>query len=194
MAAIVRAPRGQHFKDRHCQEFGLQKINDSTSPASVRCNFCYHFGREEKVGAKRRQSTNIKCFESGSFQPLNYRQHLNGAHPIKWALYQALEDDFEVRKAFWVGDADNPAAQVAKMARIHTSNSSPHDKKRSPHKSRGLGANQVKIDKLTETYLSGLQALKAEASMSNDPEVYDDGKKILNLIMHVEEGRVKHGI
>jgi hypothetical protein len=193
MAAIVRAPRGQHFKDRHCQEFGLQKINDNTSPVSVRCNFCYHFGREEKVGAKRRQSTNIKCFESGSFQPLNYRQHLNGAHPIKWALYQALEDDPEVRKAFWVGDADNPAAQVAKMARIHTS-SSCHDKKRSPHKSRGLGANQVKIDKLTATYLSGLQDLKAEASMSNDPEVYDDGKKILNLIMHVEEGRVKHGI
>jgi hypothetical protein len=145
------------------------------------------------VGAKRRQSTNIKCFESGSFQPINFRQHLNGAHPIKWAAYQALEDDADVRKAFWVGDADNPAAQVAKMARIHTS-SSPDKRQRSPHKSQGLAANLVKIDQLTETYIAGLQALKAEASMSNNVEVYDDGKKILNLIMHVEEGRVKHGI
>jgi hypothetical protein len=70
-----------------------------------------------------------------------------------------------------------------------------HDKKpRSPQKTRGLMGNKFKIDKFTERYVSELKALKAEASMSDDPEVYDEGKKILNLIMHVEEGRVKHDI
>jgi hypothetical protein len=49
------------------------------------------------------------------------------------------------------------------------------------------------IERLTETYLSELKVIKARVSQSDDPEVYDEGKKILNLIKHVEEGMTKHG-
>jgi hypothetical protein len=84
---------------------------------------------------------------------------------------------------------DNPPEGDAKKART----SSTHDKKKPARKTRGL-RNEVKIDKLTETYISALKALKVEASKSNDPEVHDEGTKILNLIMQVKQARVKHGI
>lgn len=69
--------------------------------------------------------------------------------------------------------------------------------KQSPRKARGKASNskvKLKIDKLTEKYVSELKALKALASMSDDPSVYDEGKRILNLIMDVEESRKKNGI
>jgi hypothetical protein len=44
--------RGAVFKDKHLAEFGLTKTN--ASPVVVRCNFCFHFGKEEKAGANPR--------------------------------------------------------------------------------------------------------------------------------------------
>jgi hypothetical protein len=64
--------------------------------------------------------------------------------------------------------------------------------KRSPHKSNSKV--KIKIDKLTERYVSELKALKALASMSDDPAVYDEGKRILNLIGDVEQSRKNNGI
>jgi hypothetical protein len=64
--------------------------------------------------------------------------------------------------------------------------------KHSPHKSNSKV--KVKIDKLTERYVSELKALKALASMSDDPAVYDEGKRILNLIGDVEQSRKNNGI
>jgi hypothetical protein len=66
--------------------------------------------------------------------------------------------------------------------------------KQSPHKSRSNSKVMLKIDKLTERYVSELKALKALASMSDDPAVYDEGKKILNLIWDVEKSRQSNGI
>jgi hypothetical protein len=65
----------------------------------------------------------------------------------------------------------------------------------SPKKKRGPASKiKVKIDKITEKYFSELKALKALASMSDDPAVYDEGKRILNLIADVEQSRVNNGI
>jgi hypothetical protein len=85
---------------------------------------------------------------------------------------------------------DNPAERGGtKKART----SSSPDKKQPARKTRGL-RNKVKIDKLTETYVSELKVLKAACSLSNEPEVHDEGTKILNLIMQVQQARVEHDI
>jgi hypothetical protein len=49
-------------------------------------------------------------------------------------------------------------------------------------------------DNLTDVYVAELKKLKELASMSDDPEVYGEGKNILSFIKHVEEGRAKYGI
>jgi hypothetical protein len=183
-----RKPRGLNFNEKHLEQFGLKKIDDS--PVTVRCNFCAHFGREERVGAKRKSTSNWITFTSGSFQTQNYRQHLLGAHPKKWAMYQELGVDPAARMAFWGDDVSTPLTQ----ARLDTRASIPQDKKRSPHKARELGKGTGKIDNLTDMYVAELKKLKELASMSDDPEVYGEGKKILSFIKHVEEGRAKFGI
>ena len=65
---------------------------------------------------------------------------------------------------------------------------------KSPHKARSSSKVKLKIDKLTERYVSELKALKALASMSDDPAVYDEGARILNLIGDVEQSRKNNGI
>jgi hypothetical protein len=65
---------------------------------------------------------------------------------------------------------------------------------KSPHKARSSSKVKLKIDKLTERYVSELKALKALASMSDDPAVYDEGARILNLIGDVEQSRKNNSI
>jgi hypothetical protein len=99
-----RRVRGQHFKDEHLKEFGLQKVN--ASPVVVRCLFCYHFGRESSPDGKRKRTLKVKRFEKGQFQPYLYRQHLE-QHPIKWAAYRQVEDNPDARVLFF-GAAQAP--------------------------------------------------------------------------------------
>jgi hypothetical protein len=66
--------------------------------------------------------------------------------------------------------------------------------KQSPYKSKSNSKVKLKIDKLTERYVSELKALKALASMSDNPAEYDEGKRILNLIGDVEQSRKNNGI
>jgi hypothetical protein len=56
--------RGKRFKAAHLKTYGLTKIN--ADPTKVRCSFCYHFGWEEKVGSKRKQTKNVASYERGS--------------------------------------------------------------------------------------------------------------------------------
>jgi hypothetical protein len=58
--------RGMTFNENHLKDYGLQKV--CKNPVNVQCKFCFHFGREEKVGAKRKQTANFKKFEAGAFQ------------------------------------------------------------------------------------------------------------------------------
>lgn len=191
MAPRERKPRGRTFNDKHLEEFGLKKIH--FSPLTVRCNFCVHFGREERAGAKRKSTTNWTSFEAGSFQTQNYRQHLIGAHPTKWAMYQELGADPVARMEFW---GDDESSTPFTQARLDDARASmpQDDKTRSPPKARGLGSVTGKMETLTDMYIAELKKLKELASTSDDPEVYGEGKTILSFIKHVEEGRAKHGI
>ncbi|KAG6616930.1 ABC transporter C family member 5 [Phytophthora cinnamomi] len=47
--------------------------------------------REEKVGAKRKKTTNIKYFRR-PFRPEHYRKHHYNQHPNKWKQYQLLTE------------------------------------------------------------------------------------------------------
>ncbi|KAG6608894.1 uncharacterized protein IUM83_12905 [Phytophthora cinnamomi] len=47
--------------------------------------------REEKVGAKRKKTTNIKYFRR-PFRPEHYRKHRYNQHPNKWKQYQLLTE------------------------------------------------------------------------------------------------------
>ena len=66
--------------------------------SSCVCRFCVVFGREEKVGAKRKATERAMHFDH--FRTDNYVQHLLQQHPKKWAEYQAL-NSAEEKKAFF---------------------------------------------------------------------------------------------
>ena len=66
---------------------------------SCACRFCFAFGREAKVGAKRKNTDRVKYFEI--FRTDNYVQHLTLEHPEKWVEYQSLNSDQD-REAFFL--------------------------------------------------------------------------------------------
>jgi hypothetical protein len=52
--------------DAHLLQFGLRIVERSPNTAevvSVCCNFCLNFGREEKVGAKRKATKKVTYFK-----------------------------------------------------------------------------------------------------------------------------------
>jgi hypothetical protein len=89
-------------------------------------------------------------------------------------------------------DQDRKPAATERTAAKFQVQKKTHAKKRPPGKTRGLGS--LKLDKLTEKYVAELKTLKDEVSKSNDPEVYGEGKEILNRIVQMEEGLMKRGI
>ena len=60
--------------------------------------FCVYFGRDSKVGSKRKITGNIKYF-SRPFRADNYRQHHVKQHPQRWKQYQ--EASGEEKKTFF---------------------------------------------------------------------------------------------
>jgi hypothetical protein len=52
--------------------------------------FCIVFGREEKVGSKRKPSTTVQGWNA-PFRYDNIENHVNAQHPSQWALYNALD-------------------------------------------------------------------------------------------------------
>jgi hypothetical protein len=90
------------FQIKHELEFGLkvsQRDPGTKLVLSVRCQFCVHFGKEEKVGSKRKAAQTTKEF-GPPFRQENYRSHLNSQHPIRWAEYCKLPNDGD-RVAFF---------------------------------------------------------------------------------------------
>ena len=49
----------------------------------LQCKFCIYFGSEEKVGNKRKPTTNAMSWKS-TFRCDNIEKHLIGQHPDKW--------------------------------------------------------------------------------------------------------------
>ncbi|CEO98534.1 hypothetical protein PBRA_006648 [Plasmodiophora brassicae] len=65
----------------------------------LQCRFCIAFGREEKVGAKRKPSSDVQ----GWIRPFRYdniENHVAGQHPQKWAEYNLLNSAAD-RNAFF---------------------------------------------------------------------------------------------
>jgi hypothetical protein len=90
-------------------------------------------------------------------------------------------------------DQDRKPAAIERKAAKFQVQKKTHAKKRPPGKTLGLGS-KLKLDKLTEKYVVELKKLKEEASKSNDPEEYGEGKEILNRIVQMEESLTKRGI
>ena len=59
---------------------------------SVTCLFCVHFGREDKVGAKRKATSNIQSFKH-LFRAYFYQKHMKTHHPQNWETYYALSNE-----------------------------------------------------------------------------------------------------
>jgi len=66
----------------------------SSKVTGLQCHFCIAFGREEKVGSKRKVATIVQGW-SHPFRYDNIENHLHNQHSGQWALYQAFESSFE---------------------------------------------------------------------------------------------------
>ena len=83
------------FQPIHTFDFGLKILErDSNTKKVVACNckFCVHYGREVKVGTKRRKTTNILYFKK-PFQVDNYQSHMELQHPAQWNEYSKLSNE-----------------------------------------------------------------------------------------------------
>ena len=69
---------------------------------SVSCQFCLHFGREEKIGAKRKVTANITYFRR-PFRADTYSRHLLSQHSTHWQTYRELTK--EQKTVFFENDA-----------------------------------------------------------------------------------------
>ena len=88
------------FLPRHSHEYAIRVTQRSAENESVvvaaECLFCVYFGRESKVGAKRKKTGNIKYF-SKPFRADNYRQYHVTQHPQMWEQYQEANDEEKKR-------------------------------------------------------------------------------------------------
>ena len=86
--------RVQPFRMAHEAEFGVKVTSRDASTlavTSVVCRFCVAFGREEKVGLKRKNFATKKCFKA-PFRPVLYCQHHESQHPSMWLSYSEASD------------------------------------------------------------------------------------------------------
>ena len=93
------------FQSKHEVEFGLrvtQRHPRTKCAVSVECRFCHVFGREAKVGAKRKPTSNVHYF-TAPFRVELYRRHAEGQHPTKWTEYVALSSSEKSSGAFFAG-------------------------------------------------------------------------------------------
>jgi len=77
--------------------YGLKVAHRDPKSSKVigrQCRFCIAFGREEKVGSKRKAVTTVQGW-SHPFRYDNIENHLCNQHSGQWVLYQALESSSE---------------------------------------------------------------------------------------------------
>ena len=58
---------------------------------SVSCKFCLYFGRDMKIGAKRK-TENIQYFKK-LFRSDNYSRHMLAQHSSQWKAYRKLSSE-----------------------------------------------------------------------------------------------------
>ncbi|KAH6578257.1 hypothetical protein BASA61_003987 [Batrachochytrium salamandrivorans] len=89
------------FQSSHELMYGLKitaRDKSTGEVSSCACRFCIVFGREDKVGAKRKATERTKYFDH--FRTDNYMQHLVQQHPKKWSEYEVLKSA-EEKEAFF---------------------------------------------------------------------------------------------
>ena len=89
---LMPPKRTTPFKESHAIEYGLKVCERDASTSvvvSVSCQFCVHFGREAKIGAKRKATTNVQYFRS-PFRADMYSRHMAAQHSVHWETYSAL--------------------------------------------------------------------------------------------------------
>ncbi|CAK9869333.1 unnamed protein product [Sphagnum jensenii] len=77
--------------------YGLKVVHHDPKSSKVirlQCHFCIAFGREEKVGSKRKAVTTVQGW-SHPFHYDNIENHLRNQHSGQWAVYQVLESSSE---------------------------------------------------------------------------------------------------
>lgn len=105
--------RTLQFHKNHARRFALEitaRDEGSGLVTAALCLFCKHFGREEKLGRKRKSTTNFKYFKH-SFRTDQYMQHHLSQHPTQWARYEAASED--EKRFFFPATAPTPATIVA---------------------------------------------------------------------------------
>ncbi|KAG7395565.1 hypothetical protein PHYBOEH_003617 [Phytophthora boehmeriae] len=122
MVAKRRAP----FKDKYVVELGLRVGDRDASSNDVLtavCMFCEMFGREDKVGGKRRSMDKVAVFKP-PFRKDAIRQHHTGQHPMRWARYAELSSD-DGKRAYFMAAArsSESSPQVAKASRTSSNGS-----------------------------------------------------------------------
>ncbi|KAI9908572.1 hypothetical protein PsorP6_003599 [Peronosclerospora sorghi] len=83
------------FQRGHEGQFGLVVTERDEATSAVRavtCQFCLKFGREAKLRAKRKRTSNAQSF-SAPFRVDVYTRHHENAHPEIWAKFQQLSTD-----------------------------------------------------------------------------------------------------
>ncbi|KAF4318051.1 hypothetical protein JM18_003501 [Phytophthora kernoviae] len=103
------------FKDAYALELGLRVGERDPSTREVLtaiCMFCEMFGREDKVGGKRRTMDKVAVFKP-PFRKDAIRQHHTGQHPQRWAKYCDLSSD-DGKRAFFIAAArsQGPSARA----------------------------------------------------------------------------------
>jgi hypothetical protein len=63
------------------------------------CRFCIAFGREEKVGSKRKPTTTVQGWLT-PFRYDNIENHMRTQHPIQWAQNVAIKSNNECHQFF----------------------------------------------------------------------------------------------
>lgn len=82
------------FNEAHTLVYGLRPCERDTATSavvSVACQFCVHFGREQKLGAKRKATANIQYFKR-PFRVDMYAKHMKAQHAQQWETYSALSN------------------------------------------------------------------------------------------------------
>lgn len=95
---MPRGKRNTPFQPGHGLFYGLRPVSrdpETNAVTSVSCRFCEKFGREEKVGAKRRATQRVKHFKQ-PFRTENYHQHHQGQHKMRWSEYKVLSAERKV--------------------------------------------------------------------------------------------------
>lgn len=106
--------RSLRFLKQHELNFALEPVTRDQVTGEVTlalCQFCKHFGREERAGRKRKATANLKFFKK-AFRTDQYVQHHASQHASLWARYEQLPD--EDKRAFFPasGGREPPRSQL----------------------------------------------------------------------------------